>query len=141
VWADEFAVAHDATGLASEANLLRRRPVDVVLLRVARGDEDAARIATIAASVAGVRLVISASDRQSDVDLAAVLSSLEGVVRLRLLTDADMNVHRVAFSAGIAVDTAPVARDPRIELNHWVIEQALARTMHRHGRLLRDEPI
>ena len=45
-----------------------------------------------------------------------------------------------AFAAGVAVDRAPVTSLPELELRHWVLEQSVSQTMHRHGRILRYRP-
>ena len=91
------------------------------------------------AQVTGVDIEISAIALQDDDEFASYLGTLarRGTVRLRLLTEASDSVHAAAFSAGIAVDRAPVTGIPMIELRRWVIEQAVSQTLHRHGRLLR----
>lgn len=138
VWAEHFTLEHDPSGLASEANLLRYRPVDRV---VVRGDKKRAEMALMEeiGRITGVEIVVSDPADHSDEEFAESLATLTtGVTtRVRLLTSASSDVHEKAFSAGIAVDTSPVAWLPMIELPRWVIEQAVARTMHRHGRLLR----
>jgi len=82
---------------------------------------------------------VSSVDDESDEALATRLQGLAGTgaVRLRLLTPADAVLFAKAFRAGIAVDRAPTTMIASIELHHWVLEQSISRTMHRHGRLLR----
>ena len=69
-------------------------------------------------------------------DLISRLPALD-IERLRVLTPVDAPVLSAAHAATIAVDTAPVTGDGVIELAHWVKEQAVSITRHRHGRLLR----
>jgi RHH-type proline utilization regulon transcriptional repressor/proline dehydrogenase/delta 1-pyrroline-5-carboxylate dehydrogenase len=63
-----------------------------------------------------------------------------GAIRLRLLAPASDALFTAAFAAGVAVDRAPVTSRPELELRHWVLEQSVSQTMHRHGRILRHRP-
>jgi RHH-type proline utilization regulon transcriptional repressor/proline dehydrogenase/delta 1-pyrroline-5-carboxylate dehydrogenase len=138
-WTSYFCHQHDPSALAAEANTLRYLPVDQVVLRAESLDDPSLRLATMIAQVAGVHVILSFADSQSDEELAGLLAGLapRRAVRLRLLTQASNVVHAAAFSAGIAVDRAPVTTVPMIELRRWVIEQSISRSMHRHGRLIR----
>ncbi len=55
---------------------------------------------------------------------------------MRVLAPVNEDVLTAAHAETIAVDTAPVTSDGVIELAHWVKEQAVSITRHRHGRLL-----
>ena len=68
-------------------------------------------------------------------ELLARMPSLP-VERLRALAPVSDDVLRAAHAAGVAVDTAPLTGDGELELAHWVKEQAVSITRHRHGRLL-----
>ena len=138
-WSAHFSAEHDPSGLASEANILRYRPVDLVIVRADRVDDDRVALMRMVADVTGCRILVSDESTQDDDELVALLGSLtgSGTVRLRLLEDAPDRVHAAAFAAGIAVDRSPVTAVPMVELRRWVIEQAVSRTMHRHGRLQR----
>jgi len=112
---------------------------------VVRGDAadadatDAVRLLRMVAEVTGVALVVSDATQQDEASLIADLGTLagQGTVRLRLLAAASDDVHAAAFAAGIAVDRAPATSIAMIELRRWVIEQAVSRSMHRHGHLIR----
>lgn len=138
-WSAYFGSEHDPTGLAAEANILRYRPVDLVVVRADSADSEAVRLLRAVAEVTGVRLVVSDANQQDEAALIAYLGTVagQGTVRLRLLAEATDAVHAAAFAAGTAVDRSPVTPIPMIELRRWVIEQAVSRTMHRHGRLMR----
>ncbi|MBI1350260.1 MAG: aldehyde dehydrogenase family protein [Actinomycetales bacterium] len=138
-WSTYFCSEHDPTGLSAEANILRYRPVDLVIVRAEEADGDAVPLLRMVASLTGVQLVVSDAGAEDDAALSALVdaASDSGAVRLRLLTGASDEVHGAAFAAGIAVDRSPVTRFPMIELRRWVAEQAVSRTMHRHGRLTR----
>jgi RHH-type proline utilization regulon transcriptional repressor/proline dehydrogenase/delta 1-pyrroline-5-carboxylate dehydrogenase len=56
--------------------------------------------------------------------------------RVRLVTSLDGEARRVLHQADIVVDVAEPTSDPMVELQHWVHEQAISRTLHRHGRPL-----
>ena len=44
-------------------------------------------------------------------------------------------VRSAAHEQNIAVDDTAVTHDGRVELPCWVREQAISRTVHRHGRI------
>jgi len=138
-WRDDFQVDHDPSSLRSEANILRYRPLDRVVVRVEDRDDPQLGIVLVAAEIAGADLSVSCVIDESDEALALRLRSLAGVgvVRLRLLAPASDILFGEAFGAGIAVDRAPATSIASIELRHWVLEQSISRSMHRHGRLLR----
>jgi RHH-type proline utilization regulon transcriptional repressor/proline dehydrogenase/delta 1-pyrroline-5-carboxylate dehydrogenase len=137
-WAERYGVATDRSGLRSEADVLRYRPVRGVIARVGPETTDA-DIASLraAAAVAGVALTVSGPGGdtvEDDPTLAARLGRSD-VERLRLLTTVDHAVLVACHAAGIAVDTTAITHDGRIELPCWLREQAISRTRHRHGRV------
>jgi RHH-type proline utilization regulon transcriptional repressor/proline dehydrogenase/delta 1-pyrroline-5-carboxylate dehydrogenase len=120
VWRDWFAVEHDPSGLACERNVLRYRPLRCVAVV---GDDAARRgIAELAARVAGVRVVAD--------PFAA------GVERVRVTGRASDDDLRAWRAAGLDVDPVPPVAVAWEELRHWVREQSLSITRHRHGRPL-----
>ena len=130
-WVEVFAVDHDPSGLRSEGNILRYLPLRHVAVLVGNGTPagalDAARVA---AQVCGVRLTVVDGNLPGGVD------------RLRVLTSgAGEELLRAAHAAGIAVDTTPIDPDGRFELVHWVREQSVSITRHRHGRLTEPRPL
>jgi RHH-type proline utilization regulon transcriptional repressor/proline dehydrogenase/delta 1-pyrroline-5-carboxylate dehydrogenase len=141
-WREIFAIDHDPSGLRSEANVLRYRPLGQVIIRVEREDEPQLAVALLAAQVAGVGLSVSLLRSESDEALAHRLHTMtsSGAIRLRLLAPASDALFTAAFAAGVAVDRAPVTSLPELELRHWVLEQSVSQTMHRHGRILRHRP-
>ena len=141
-WREIFAIDHDPSGLRSEANVLRYRPLGQVIIRVEREDDPQLAVALLAAQVAGVGLSVSLLRSESDEALAHRLHTMtsSGAIRLRLLAPASDALFTAAFAAGVAVDRAPVTSLPELELRHWVLEQSVSQTMHRHGRILRHRP-
>jgi RHH-type proline utilization regulon transcriptional repressor/proline dehydrogenase/delta 1-pyrroline-5-carboxylate dehydrogenase len=142
MWTHYFQIDHDPSGLQSEANILRYRPLGHVVLRVEREDDPRVPIAQAAADVSGVGMTVSCAVDETDEALTARLRELsaQGVVRLRLLARGSDGLCCAAFDAGVAIDRAPITTHPRIELHHWALEQAISQTMHRHGRLLSRRP-
>ncbi len=140
-----WAAAHlhaedDPSGLVSERNVLRLRPLPHgVLVRFGPSATDRQRaLLRAAAAATGARVQWSEHAEQPDADCAARLA-LASVDRLRLVgygphDDATV-VRRAAHRAGVAVDDAAPVTAADIELPRWLREQAVALTMHRHGRL------
>ena len=123
-WDRQFGAAIDASGLRSEENVLRYRPVARVLVHVDAGTtEHELALLRLAASRAGVPITVGD---------ASALASCE---RLRLLAPAGEELLRAAHDHDVRVDDTPVTGDGRIELPCWLREQAISRTRHRHGRI------
>lgn len=136
-WTEYFTVEHDETGLAAEANILRFFPLDAVVARCASTD-DHLDVLRAAADVSGVQLSVSSPDDETDLEFAERLaSSGKRPARVRLLVPMIDEARSVLHAADIAIDTDEPVSAPLIELNRWVKEQAISRTHHRHGRLLR----
>ena len=135
-WDTRFGIAVDVTGLRSERNILRYRPLDAVVIRLDDTVGDGQRqVLQAAASITGTRVIWSHVSTESDDDLAQRLSSLRAE-QLRLLTPSTPALLAAAHVAGVAVDPAPVTDEGETELTHWLKEQSLSITRHRHGRLL-----
>ncbi|MHB8467891.1 MAG: aldehyde dehydrogenase family protein, partial [Acidimicrobiales bacterium] len=133
-WDRTFGVATDATGLRSEQNLLRYRPVAKVICRPDPTTSEAELdLLRRAASLTGVPLELCGAD-EDDPTFALRLAT-SGAERLRLLTSASDVVLRAAHDLNIRVDDTPVTGDGRIELPCWLREQAISLTLHRHGRV------
>lgn len=141
-WAREFSVEHDPTALFCESNIFRYRPLERVAVRVERSDRPTAsgeleRVLG-AARRCGVATVVSDSESESAADFAARLDALaaQGVTRIRLIGSIDDGLRGAANAAGIHVADDAVTANGRIELLHYLREQAVSRTLHRYGNLL-----
>ncbi|MCF8551139.1 MAG: bifunctional proline dehydrogenase/L-glutamate gamma-semialdehyde dehydrogenase, partial [Candidatus Nanopelagicales bacterium] len=135
-WNSYFTQEHDPTALQSEANILRYLPIDKVFVRCSDPTAPEVDLLREAARVTGVPLEISVRSDESEAALGTRLSRSSGEVRLRVLAPATHELYELANQYGVCVDTAPVTSKGRLELTHWVKEQAISRTMHRYGRLL-----
>lgn len=120
VWREWFAAEHDPSALACERNVLRYVPLRCVAL--VGDDAEQRAVAEMAARVAGVRVV-------SD-------PSAPGVERVRVAGRVSDEQLRAWHSAGLDVDVAAPAAVAWDELRHWVREQSVTTTRHRHGRPL-----
>lgn len=136
-WVNYFSTEHDPTGLLSEANILRYLPIDKVFVRCSDPTAPEIDLLREASRVTGVPLEISVRSDESEAALGNRLARSSGEVRLRVLAPATQELFELANKHGVCVDTAPVTGQGRLELTHWVKEQAISRTMHRYGRLLK----
>lgn len=136
VWDEHFAVEHDETGLFCEANVFRYVPLERVMLRIeADATEEDLRLVRSAAAVAGVHLIESHITDESQDDLARRLHDL-GTNRIRLVGgSASALLYEAAAGANVHIADVPVTRQGRIELQHYVREQAVSETLHRFGNL------
>jgi RHH-type proline utilization regulon transcriptional repressor/proline dehydrogenase/delta 1-pyrroline-5-carboxylate dehydrogenase len=135
-WNDYFTQEHDPTGLKAEANILRYVPIDKVFVRCSDPTAPEIDLMREASRVTGVPLEISVRSDESEAALGTRLSRSSGEVRLRILAPASAELFELANKHGVCVDSAPVTGKGRLELTHWVKEQAISRTRHRYGRLL-----
>ena len=131
----------DPAGLRSEANTYRFRPLPGgIAVRV--GDDAQSYgepLARAAAQATRTRIVVSTAADETDEAFALRLAGL-GVDRLRILGRADDTLRRAAHGLAIVVDERPIVIAAEIELPRWVREQAVTRTLHRHGRLAPTPP-
>ena len=135
-WRERFGIESDPSGLRSERNILRYRPLDGVIVRMDdNGGRDEREILQAATVTSGTPVTWSLTSQESDETLAARLGSMR-IERLRLLAPASDALLRAAHAAGIAVVAAPVTDEGETELPHWLKEQSVSITRHRHGRLL-----
>ncbi|ALG86672.1 aldehyde dehydrogenase [Gordonia phthalatica] len=154
-WGIEFGVARDETGLASEANIFRYRPVAVALRVTA--DATPARVARLIAAArrAGAPLTV-APELGLDADLTAVVDAARrlgarvdaptddesfvasvtarGLARVRLAAPAGAGLRGLlAGRPEVALLDDAVTASGRVELRYWLHEQAVSMTLHRFG--------
>ena len=135
-WSDHFTVEHDPTDLFCEANVFRYRPLDRIVLRHGpASDRRALERSRRAAAVAGVELIESDAAHESDADLARRLDDLK-VERIRVIdVPIGDELRRAANRANVHLADSPVVAVGRVELLHYVREQAVSTTLHRFGNL------
>jgi RHH-type proline utilization regulon transcriptional repressor/proline dehydrogenase/delta 1-pyrroline-5-carboxylate dehydrogenase len=133
-WDGYFSLEHDPTGLVSERNTLRFRPLDEVICLIPDQHADSRALVEAAAQVTGVPLLLVADDDEAREAIGVVTD--RDFTRVRVPFGCDDQLLVEAHGLGIVVDRAPIVSDGRVELTHWVLEQAISRTMHRYGRVL-----
>ena len=142
-WDELFGVPIDRTGLRAESNVFRYRPVTRVVVRVGP-DTPADSVSSVraAATIAGVPVEVSGpAGGGTTVDVVEDDGALRrriatsGAERLRLLAPCDDSVRAACHDADIAIDETRVTHHGRVELPCWLREQAISRTLHRHGRV------
>jgi RHH-type proline utilization regulon transcriptional repressor/proline dehydrogenase/delta 1-pyrroline-5-carboxylate dehydrogenase len=131
-WHDEFSCDHDPSRLRAEANVLRYRPVGRVVARHDGGQDESLARLRAAAAVTGVELVTSDARSSRDEDFVATLRPDD---RVRLVSTPDESLLRAVIEVGAWFDSTHPSPHGRVELVKWVREQAVSRTLHRHGRL------
>ena len=137
VWQRELAVDHDPSGLEAEANVLRHVPLRRVAVRHDGSTPAELELLRLIAGVTGIELEVSAARDEPDGAFARRLAGAgRPVDRLRLLAPLDDDARRALHEAGIPIDADPPVAEPAVELRRWVREQAISRTLHRHGRLV-----
>jgi RHH-type proline utilization regulon transcriptional repressor/proline dehydrogenase/delta 1-pyrroline-5-carboxylate dehydrogenase len=141
-WREEFAVEHDPTGIAAEANIFRYRPLPS--LRVVVGEDaserDLLRVRLVGAC-AGVEVTTFwRPDPASDGGFVpnagiAPRRACEPGERIRVIGTPPEGLRREAAEVGASLVEAPVLADGRRELLTVLREQAISVTRHRFGHV------
>ena len=153
-WSSEFALDHDPAGLFCESNVLRYRALPGFTVRVGPGAPARHLARVLLATVAtGAAPTLSLHPDHAFDDLRPLLDLVPGatlvvesaeellarlappaVGRVRLLgTEPEL----AALEPAIHVDARPPVLLGRVELLRSLREQAIARTLHRYGNVVR----
>lgn len=148
-WNAYFTADSDPSALACERNLLRYRslrrvglligagvdPVDVQRLQCAArtAGVEVIDVSTVEINVTPVVEAIVATPARFEIDGVADLIGLD---RVRVLGDIHDDLRRRLRRLGLDLDQSPAQPTAELELRHWVREQSISWTRHRHGRLL-----
>ena len=135
-WRDEFSVEHDPSGLFCESNVFRYRPLPAIVIRVAHRahDREVTRVLA-AAATCGVSPVLSRVDDEPASALVGRLTAT-GATRIRVIGDLEPELRDGGAALGIHTIDAPVTSDGHLELQHFLREQSVSRTLHRYGSLV-----
>ncbi|CAN8073426.1 unnamed protein product [Agarophyton chilense] len=128
-----FCMEHDPSELKYETNVLRYKPLESIAVRVSP-NADNFEIQRTKAAVDLVGLPVTWSKEESASDFAARLGSL-GVNKVRVVGEVENEVVVAAARGGIHVADQQVVGEGRVELLHYLREQAVSRTMHRFGNM------
>ncbi len=134
-WTNWFGLDHDPSGLGSERNVLRYRPLGAVVLRLdATVSAEAVMLATAAARRCGVHITVSEAATETEAALLARIVPL-GIERVRALGRVTDEFRIALLERGVGLDPSAVCPNGRVELGRWLKEQAISETTHRYGRL------
>lgn len=151
-WESHFSVAHDPSQVLGESNVFRYRPMQSLTLRFTAADNPTqARMVAYAAQLCGVPLTLSRAPGAPRVDMAesgAVTMIVESdadlinrmaqreMERLRVLSPVPRAMRQAANAHHVHIVDVPVVHNGRLELRHYLREQAIARTTHRYGNIM-----
>ena len=130
-WKRHFSQEHDPTGLYCEANIFRYRPLSAIGV-LASSERHRARIEQ-AAAVCGVQVVERTPD-EPDVQFVQRIAD-RGIERIRATDSLDADARSLAAAHGVHIADGAVTASGRLELQHYVREQAISRTLHRFGNV------
>ena len=120
----------------AESNRLRYRPLGRVAVRFEAEARQVERDRVLrAAERCGVDVVLSDGSLEPAEAFADRLAELN-VERVRLLGTVQPVIRDRANDLGIHIVSDPVTAEGRIELLHYLREQAISETRHRYGNLL-----
>jgi RHH-type proline utilization regulon transcriptional repressor/proline dehydrogenase/delta 1-pyrroline-5-carboxylate dehydrogenase len=134
-----------------ESNVFRYRPIQSLTLRYTAADHPTqAHMVAYAAQVCGVPLTLSSAPGAPLVDITGygnvttVVESEADLIRriergemerLRVLSPVSLAVRAAANAHHVPIVDVPVVHNGRLELRHYLREQAIARTVHRYGNI------
>ena len=135
-WQTEFGVEHDPTGLFCESNVLRYRSLPRMALR-AEADAAPRDIERVRAGArrCNVALIESRAADETAAAFAARLDVLD-IQRVRVVGRCSHELRAAGNDAGVNIADDPVTAEGRVELLHYLREQAVTRTTHRYGNVL-----
>ncbi len=136
-WRTEFSVEHDPTALFCERNAFRYLPVTGVAVRV-QSDGTEVEVTRVLNAIGrcGVRVMISRADEEPASAFGDRLAVDGRIERIRVVGTPDDDLWRVSAETGIHVADGPVTSEGRLELAHYLKEQAISQTLHRYGNLV-----
>ncbi len=155
-WAAEFSAPRDVNNLYGEQNVFRYLPLESCVLRVTKKDKlEDIRLIALAAGVTKTPLTISIDPTDRDagqldgLGCAVVKETLDQFLAgmgkwERIRTCSPEIPDQIYFRAAELtkyVATAPVVKEGRIELLHYVKEQSIANEYHRYGSITEIPPV
>ncbi|GII99273.1 L-proline dehydrogenase [Sediminihabitans luteus] len=141
-WAQEFGVEHDPSGLVAESNVFRYRPVDGLTVRAGHDASDVEVERVLAAARrAGVTVELRparGAGATGDEEFARAVATGRVTGRVRVVGTAPGLREAAAARTGfVTVLDHPVLASGRRELLTVLREQAVSRTLHRYGHVMR----
>ncbi|MGI9615366.1 MAG: bifunctional proline dehydrogenase/L-glutamate gamma-semialdehyde dehydrogenase [Acidimicrobiales bacterium] len=135
-WRDHFSVEHDPTGLFCEANVFRYRPLPALAVWVGEESTPAAVDRVLAAATTcSVPVAVSSNEQEPAAAFVARLAT-QRIERIRVVGTASDELCKAAAEHLVHLIVDPITANGRIELRHYLREQAMSRTLHRFGNVL-----
>lgn len=155
-WDTHFRLEHDPSQVLGESNIFRYRPLKRVIVRVTAQTRsfDLERVA-LATAICGVPVRLSHPQNallpQQIVQyphITLVEEDEDGLLRalhepsyrfwqrLRVLGSVSDSVREACIETHTPLINAPIVSNGRLELRHYLLEQAISQTVHRYGNLL-----
>lgn len=155
-WKTHFSAEHHEGKVLGEDNIFRYKPIERVLLFLSADESllDVQRVA-LGTQTCGISLTIYATpdyahlddlkalnlapiNIQSEADFIQTVQQLENPYhsRVRVLTPPTTDLYRALNDRHITLIDAPVVSNGRLELHHYMHEQAVSRTTHRYGNII-----
>lgn len=147
-WKKEFSIAHDPSRLHGESNRFRYRPHKKVIIRH-NGSSDSESLLALAQIYLACHTCHASCEISSPAPLeahpSAIIESAEALTArlsqnsgaiIRSAHPLPVDILRAANKAHIPVHTALVLANGRIELLHYLKEQAISETTHRYGNVI-----
>ncbi len=143
-WTSHYSVEHDPSRLTSESNVFRYRPLPRLVVRVAEDRPLDAAVAVVAIRITGqhpevtvapgAEEVVPGAGVMSDADFAEWLAGTP-FARVRFIGRPTVAEWRAARASHSHIADEPVVLNGRLELRHYLREQVVTRSIHRHGML------
>ena len=152
-WREEFALSHDPSGILGESNVFRYRRRGQILVRSEGMTPEEVALVLLAARTCGVKVLLSAGGEQEECNPLAAAANLcwrvesdsevcaglrsEGkeFERIRTVNPSD-DLRQAAHEGELEIIDWPVLANGRIELLHYLREQAVSETRHRYGNIM-----
>ncbi len=145
-WREHFSLEHDPSQVLGESNVFRYRPIRNVLIRVARKSELpdglmavlAAQTCSVAGTLSvaqGINWPIECADGVTE-DESAFVDRIADFERVRAFAPLSVAAHVHATAAHALIIEQPLMLTGRLELRHYLREQAVTQTTHRYGNLV-----
>jgi RHH-type proline utilization regulon transcriptional repressor/proline dehydrogenase/delta 1-pyrroline-5-carboxylate dehydrogenase len=163
-WQTHFSQAYDPSQVLGESNVFRYRPIRNVMIRVGEQDKTvgisdtsmvwsdtvwlSAMLSALAAKTCGVEFQMSvASAQESDSskrvrhlnveDEKSFIQRIKNFERIRATAPLTREANMAANDAHVLIVDSEVLLNGRLELRHYLREQAISMTTHRYGNLIR----
>ncbi len=152
-WQTHFNLVHDPSQLHGEANYFRYRHCEVLFRATGEVDSTTLCQIALAACTCGSPLTLSLPQTASEWSWLSQIANIEVVLedeptligrlrgqhtyeRLRVVGELSTELRRVANEVNLGLIDAPVLANGRLELRHYLKEQAMSHTYHRYGNIL-----